>query len=408
MKSSSKSGSIEAPPECLLPASLHVVGSFCESLGGLPGAALSIAAGLHQAGALSELAGTSAPGERLSYLDRDFQALPRHLYARSFPGRFANSTTLVRWLRDHVRRFGVVDIHGVWAFPGWHAARICHQQGVRFVIHPHGALDPFDLRKKSLLKRFLGPVFIRPMLARSEATLLTAPLEAERLVTFGAITKKLIVPLPVILPDQRGDRLAFRKKMGIPSDAQVVLFLSRIDYKKGLDFLIPALGRLKREFPRLWFVLAGSGGTVFVSKVHGWLLNYGVRRFTSEVGFVSGADKWDTFAGADIFALPSLNENFGIANIEAMHAGLPVLISDQVYLHPAISKAKAGVICQTNSASVEAKLRQLLDGTFNLPAMGRAGIELVHRNYRVEAATEALLATYREIVKVKPGGSAEH
>jgi glycosyltransferase involved in cell wall biosynthesis len=363
----------------------------------LPAAALGIARGLQHSGALVELAGTRTSADRLEYLERDFAALPRYLAARSFPVRFGNSTALVDWLQQNVKRFQIVDIHGMWAFPGWHAARVCASLGVPYVIHPHGALDPFDLRKKALLKRVLGPLWIAPMLARARAILLTAPLEAERLVTYGATVRRSIVPLPVVLPSKLGDRAAFRQRHQIPADALVVVFLSRVDYKKGLDFLIPALGRLKADFPKLWFVLAGSGTPEFVDRVRGWLAEHRVANFTREIGFASGSDKWDALAGADVFALPSLNENFGIVNIEAMHAGLPVLISDEVYLHPQITAAGAGLVCTPDRHSVEAVLRQLLDGSVDRLTLGRAGQTLVQKRYQVTAATDELLAIYRDV-----------
>jgi glycosyltransferase involved in cell wall biosynthesis len=200
------------------------------------------------------------------------------------------------------------------------------------------------------------------------------------------------------LADISGDGQTFRKKHGIPCDAIVVLFLSRVDYKKGLDFLIPALSLLKREFPRLWFVLAGTGTPEFSEKVHGWLSENNILSFTKEVGFVSGQDKCNTLAAADIFALPSQNENFGIVNIEAMHAGLPLLISDQVYICKEIEEAGAGVVCHPNVHSVTEKLRNLLGGDIDLKQMGKRGQDLVRRLYRPEAATAALLELYAQIL----------
>jgi glycosyltransferase involved in cell wall biosynthesis len=206
------------------------------------------------------------------------------------------------------------------------------------------------------------------------------------------------VPLAV----NGGSRRAFRGKHQIPIDAQVILFLSRVDYKKGLDFLIPALGDLKLAFPRLWFVLAGTGTPDFMSRVQGWVDEYHIRPFTRMVGFLSGQDKLDAFAAADIFALPSLNENFGIVNIEAMHAGLPLLISDEVYICREIENAGAGLVCRPSVRSVTDKLRGLLGGVVDLRQMGARGRDLVRRCYLPEVATEALIRLYGETLASLP------
>jgi glycosyltransferase involved in cell wall biosynthesis len=173
--------------------------------------------------------------------------------------------------------------------------------------------------------------------------------------------------------------------------------MSRVDYKKGLDFLIPALARLKPEFPKLWFVLAGTGTPEFFGKVRSWIEQHGIRAFTTEVGFVSGQEKLDALAAANIFALPSLNENFGIVIIEAMYAGLPLLISSEVYIAQDIANAKAGIICSPDVDSVTRHLRTMLDGSVDLRAMVEQGRQLVRTRYQPEVATETLVKMYEEL-----------
>jgi glycosyltransferase involved in cell wall biosynthesis len=180
------------------------------------------------------------------------------------------------------------------------------------------------------------------------------------------------------------------------------MFMSRIDYKKGLDALMPALAQLRREFGSLWFVLAGSGDPSFMPSVDRWIGEQGLSTVTSKVGFLSGQDKADALAAAGIFALPSLNENFGIVLIEAMHAGVPLLISDEVYIHREIAGHGAGLVCRPEAASIAGSLRRMLDGSVDLAKMGRCGRDLVERRYRPEAATELLLGAYSAAIEAAP------
>ena len=97
--------------------------------------------------------------------------------------------------------------------------------------------------------------------------------------------------------------------------------------------------------------------------------------------------------------MPSLNENFGIVNIEAMNAGLPLLVSDEVYISEEIQEAGAGVICKASVSSVYNCLVTMLDGSVDLKGMGQRGRALVQTKYRPENATDALIHFYAEVLK---------
>lgn len=377
--------------------SLHCLFSYDNRLGGSVHAALNVCKYLAAEGQPVEMVAPYSTTDDVDYLQDSYPELTCHRVARSFPARYCNSRELGAWLEKNLPRFKVVEIHGIWVLATWQAAQTCLKLGVPYIIRPHGSLDPFDLQKRALLKKCLGPIYVRWLLRNAAGIVCTANLEAERLVTYGANPIRHAMPLPVPLPVTSGNGHAFRKTHGIPADAFVVIFLSRVDYKKGLNFLIPALGRLKSEYPRLWFVMAGTGTSEFGIQVQRWLAENNVAGFTSQVGFISGQDKLDAFAAADIFALPSLNENFGIVNIEAMHAGLPLLISDEVYISQEIAESGAGVICKTSVDSVVEKLREMLNGSIDLKAMGERGRALVQRRYRPEAATKALIDLYSQV-----------
>lgn len=379
-------------------ASLHCLSSYDNKLGGSIHAALNVCKYLAIAGHSVEAVAPSAETDDIHYLSENYSEFITNKVARSFPERFSNSRALGVWLETNLPRFQVVEIHGIWVLASLQVARLCQSMRKPYFVRPHGSLDPFDLQKRALLKKVLGPFYVRSLLKNAAGVVCTASLEAERLVTYGADPKRIVMTLPVPQMAEHGNGQGFRLKHRIPADAQVVLFLSRVDYKKGLDFLIPALRRLKREFPKLWFVLAGTGSPEFLADLRHGLAS--VREFTSEVGFLSGHDKLDAFAAADAFVLPSLNENFGIVLIEAMHAGLPLLISDQVYIYKEIEEARAGLVCQTNEESVYMNLQELLSGRIDLKEMGARGQDLVRRRYRPEASTGALIQLYERTLSL--------
>lgn len=378
------------------PASLHGLFSYDNRLGGAVHAALNVCKFLAQAGWPVETVASYAPSDDVAYLTDGYPEFAKHRVPRSFPRRYFNAVALDAWLESNLRRFDVADLHGIFVQTTHRAARICRRHGVPYFVRSHGALDPFDLQKHALLKRLLGPVFVKPLLAGAAGVICTTQLEAERLVTFGANPKRCVVPLPVPFATTSPEAgVGFRRQHGIPADAVVVLFMSRVDYNKGLEFLIPALPEVKKVQPKLWFVLAGTGEAGFLEQVRGWVRDAGISAWTTETGFISGATKQAAFSAANLFALPSFRENFGIVLVEAMSAGLPLLISDQVYIYKEVVAGGAGTVCTTSTVSCTQILRELVTDAGTLTAMGQRARHLAHSAFNVDSATRGLVDIYR-------------
>lgn len=372
--------------------SLHVVPSLDDHMGGSVHAAVALAAHL---GARTDvetvLASTELPSDDHGYLDRMAPDVPVHCFRRTWPtGRF-QSSGLARWLGEAVSTFDLVHLHGVFHAPAWHVRRACRAAGVPYVLQPHGQLDPFDLAKHRLQKQLYGPVAVRPLVAGAAVVVCTTDLEAERLVTYGADARTEVVPLPVTAPGS-GDGLRFRARHGIPRDATVVLFLSRLDVKKGLDVLVAAMADLDA-----WLVVAGSGDPEVAADLDRSLAGTALGRRTVRTGFISGTDKDDAFAAADVFALPSRNENFGIVVVEAMAAGLPVVVSDETYLHGEIAAAGAGRVCRAEADSCREAIEPLVTDPAGRAEAGRRARVLVEERFAPAAATAAMVEVYRSL-----------
>lgn len=377
---------------------LHIIDSVDPRMGGTARAPLDICAGLIEHGEDIMLASTFAAGEDLSYLARDYGAIPVRLFPRTFPEHNFRSPALRRWLVKNVARYDLVEIHGVFSFVPLYAAWACRRRGIPFTVRPHGSLDPFDLRKHALAKRFLGQLVFRHLLRQTACVIPTSIEEAARLVTFGAKVNKVVIPLPVQPSHQTGNGAAFRTAHGIPPDSLVVLFLGRIHPKKGTQFLVPSLASLKSDFPNLWLLMVGTGEHCDLVSMDGLLAEHKVSSWTTRCDFLMGEDKQSAFAASDVFALPSLNENFGIVLVEAMYAGLPILVSTEVYIHDVVVTGGAGLSCEPTAASCRSVLRELLADKDGRRRMHMSGPEVARRHFAQEPVTEMLVQTYRDLV----------
>ena len=276
----------------------------------------------------------------------------------SFPTRFSRSKDANKWLSKNAPDYDLAMIHTIWGALPIEASRILNSLQVPFVIWPHGGLDPFDLQKKKYIKKILGPILIGPMLDKSAAIVCTASLEAERIERYGAKSKPKVLPLPINPLPLEGNRQKFRKKFSLGDNDFVFLFLSLLYYKKGLNLLIPAIKKVSISYPNIKLIIAGSDLGGYEKNVRAWIQKYELKDRVIMPGFLSGQDKQDAFAGSDCFVLPSMNENFGIAVVEALSAGLPVLISDNVYIWKEIIEEGGGWVC---TYSIESLIDSITD-----------------------------------------------
>lgn len=378
--------------------SLHVIYSAANQLGGSVHAALNVCHHLTKAGHVATVLATNNPADDVAYLKTDHPHLGCHLVPQSFPGRFYNSNALIARLPGLLRetRSELVEIHGVWTPTTVRVARCCRELRVPYLIRPHGSLDPVDFQKHAFLKRWLWNAYFSRGFADAAAVVFATEHEAERAVTLGTPVRREVVPLPII-EGPRGDRARGRAKFGIPQDALVVLFLSRVDAGKGLDLLIPIVANLGNEFPSLRLLLAGSGDAGSMRDVDGWLDSSGARSRAVLPGFLKGLEKADAFAAADLLVLLSERENFGLAVVEAMQVGLPVVVSHEVPLAPDIRRLDAGIVCErTLSAGADALRRLLADAPFRI-RLGANARQLCREVYSPDAATRRLVELYKRI-----------
>ena len=134
-------------------------------------------------------------------------------------------------------------------------------------------------------------------------------------------------------------RGALRARWGL-HDEPVVLFLGRIHFKKGLDLLIPAFDRCDAGCRMAQLVIAGPENDDYGQKVRGWVRERGLDASVHFVGLLSGPDVVQAYVDADVFALPSYTENFGMTVAESMACALPVVISDQVNIHAEVAASR--------------------------------------------------------------------
>ncbi len=314
------------------------------------------------------------------------------------------SLALAKYLRNSIPDFDVVHVHGLYRFPNTAAAYWSRRYGVPYILVPHGSLDPFLYGKSSSsalwIKRIHERLFALPNLNAASAIHYTAEEERERASFLNLRAPSCVVPNGLewerfrMLPD-RGE---LRARWGI-GDAPLILFLGRLHFKKGLDLLVPAFESVRDAQPNAQLVIAGPENDAYGQDVRRWVSERGLESAVHFVGPLHGIDVVKAYVDADVFALPSYTENFGMAVIEAMASALPVVISDQVNIHHEISGAGAGLVTRCDVDEVASALRDVLNDPDGRRVMGSAGRRLVHERYSWQRVVVALGREYELVVE---------
>ena len=307
------------------------------------------------------------------------------------------SWPLSRWLADHVTDYQVIHIHALFSHAAVAAAHWAHKRGVPYVVRPLGTLNRWGMENRRPWFKRLSLRFVeRGILENASLVHFTSEQEREEAALLHLRIRSEIIPNPVptSAPASPG---SFRRDHPELAGRRIVLFMSRLDRKKGLDLLLPAFVEVLRRCPSAALVVAGSGSTEMESALRARTRELSLERDVFWPGFLKGESKSAAFAAADVFVLPSWSENFGIAVVEAMAAGCPVVVSDHVAIHTEIAEANAGLVVPCKVDNLADALCRMLE---NAPArieMGLNGKRLTQTHYSLRAVTDKLVAAYEGI-----------
>jgi glycosyltransferase involved in cell wall biosynthesis len=282
--------------------------------------------------------------------------------------RLCVAPALAEWFRQEVSRFDVVHLHSVFLWPTWVAARAASRANVPYVITPHGMLlrEAINGRNRWIKTGWINCIEKRT-LARASAVHATAGLESRELKALGTRLQEVVtLPCGVDWPSSHRP-LMQTPYTGLPP--RFALFLSRINWKKGLDRLIAAW----QWVPDLPLVIAGNDEEGYQPKLEALARALGVAARIHFIGPVADVDKWGLYEAAELFVLPSYSENFGVVVIEAMAMGCPVIVTPDVGASEVVAESQGGVITANEPATLAAAVRALAADREGRHACSRRG-----------------------------------
>ena len=387
---------------------LHVIANLAPRYGGPAKACVEMARAVARLGHEVKIYTTNqdGPGELAAPLGRPLlqDGVEIRYYPIQPPRFWGTSWPMARALAGGIREADLVHIHSLYLFHDLIAGHYCRSYGVPYLLRPHGTLDPYLYRRHRWRKYVMEAAFENRNIRQAAALHFTSE-EEERLARpHIGDTPGVVVPLGVDLREFR-DLPApgrFRERFPEIGQKEIILFLGRINFKKGLDLLVQALARVVRKRQDLHLVVAGPDDDGWGVRVKGWLQQEGIADCATFTGMLVGEEKLAALRDARMFVLPSYSENFGMAVIEAMACGLPVVISDRVNIWREVEAAGAGLVVPCAADPLAAALERLVAEVDTAADMGRRGKELVARRFQWDSIVLDLQEVYSGIIANYP------
>ena len=386
---------------------LIVIPALGAVYGGPSRSVVELAQALSNLGTNVDLVTTNANGS--TQLDVPLHTwIPEKSYrVRYFPywhlGEYKISLSLTRWLFQHVADYDLVHTNAIFSYPVLPAYRACKWHQVPYLMTPRGMLEPWALSYKAWKKRFYYSMIEKPALQGASAIQMLASTEAERIKTLNLKPPIVIVPNGIhrqdfeTLPDPE----LFYQKFPNTRNKKLILFLGRVDPKKGLDLLALAFAKVHTQFQETHLIVAGPDNSGFLSTTQSYFVEAGCLDAVTFTGMLAGSLKYAALAAASVYVAPSYSEGFSMSVLEGMAAGLPCVITTGCNF-PEAAMAQAAHVVKIDADEITRALIQCLSHPQQAKEMGDRARQLIFEHYTWERIAAKMIEVYTAITNKVP------
>lgn len=375
---------------------LHVIPYISPTFGGPPQVVMamvntSILNG-HDVNILTTTAGLN--GNRDGTSSNFYDYVNYHLFPTSFSNQWFYSKSLINKLKDYVGVVDILHLHIPFTAPFFFAARWAKKNKIPYVITTHGMLDSWSMNHKKI-KKWLYYFFIEKFNLKGASKIhVTSTFEKIEVERLRLGTKIEIITPPVNFDKFSSNSNLLNNVIETPLHSPPhLLFIGRLHPVKGIPYLLKAIEILNKSKTNVILDLAGSGEPAYEEILKDIIERYKIKSSVILHNYVDEEKKQILYKRASIFIFPSLHENFGLAAAEAMMAGLPVVVTDQVGLAADVAKYGAGIVVpSSDSNSIASAIEIILKSRHK--KMAKAALELANIEYDPKRFSERLNAFY--------------
>ncbi len=308
------------------------------------------------------------------------------------------SWPLTLWLINNVDSYDLVHTNVIFSYANLPAHVACKIKKIPYIMTPHGMLEPWALAYKSWKKQLYFNLFEKPFLKRASAIQALASTEAQNLQSLELKSPLLIIPNGIHQKDfeQLPEPEIFYQQFPETRHKKLILFLGRIDPKKGLDLLATAFAKVQTQFPNTHLIIAGPDNVNFSPTVKQWLQENQCLEAVTFTGMLSGLLKYAALAASSIYVAPSYSEGFSVSVLEGMAAGLPCVITTGCNF-PEAAKENIALVVDINAEAIADGLLKFLENTEAAQTMGTRARQFIFDHYTWEQISKRLINAYQKI-----------
>lgn len=300
-------------------------------------------------------------------------------------------------LIKNVRYYDVLHITAVWNFPVWAACFACWWHKKPYIISPRGTIYPETIAIKSSLFKKLYYYFVaKKCLLRASAIHFTSVDEEEKVKNFLRLkVKSIVIPNGINLDEFKIETSPIQNYTWLQKP--YILFLGRINHKKGLDILYKAFEEIVNQNPTVKLVIVGPDSDNYKLALDKLAEELHIATHLTYAGQLEGDAKIIAYKNALCFALTSYSENFGMSVVEALACGCPVVISDKVGIFPEIKNNNAGLVTSLDYLEVAKAINSLILNSRLRDELIHNGLKTVERLYSIEGVALKFIQLYKTL-----------
>lgn len=283
----------------------------------------------------------------------------------------------------------IIHIHAWWNLVSMFACVIAQYKNIPVVLSPRGTLSSYSFNKKhNKLKNWIHFLAGKNLLSKCFFHVTS---EAEKVEISQLLKPKKIQVISnfITLPPD------FQSKTTQETSVLKLLFMSRIDPKKGLEVLLDALVGI--DFP-YHLTIAGTGEQAYLKSLQNIIAKNSMQDFVTWIGFQSQESKFQVMQSHDLMVLPSYNENFGNVVVESLAVGTPVLISNKVGLADYVVTNQLGWAFENQPKVLRELLTEININRSKFNKIKLQAPQKIRKDFAEETLTKQYISFYQEVI----------
>ena len=308
------------------------------------------------------------------------------------------SSSLIKWLYQNISTYDLVHTNTIFSPLISLVHVICQLKKIPYIATPHGMLEPWALSYKAKKKKYYYQWLEKPLLKKARAIQTLASSEAEKIQKLGFLNT-VTIPNGIHIQEYQTLPSAeiFYQQFPHTRNKTLILFLGRIDPKKGLDLLAPAFAHAYQKFSNAHLIVAGPDSINFMPTAKQYFKDAGCEDAVTFTGMLQGDLKLAALAAATIYVAPSYSEGFSMSVLEGMASGLPCVITTGCNFSEAAT-AKVAHVVDIDSNSIAEALIDCLQYPQQANQMGNQARQFIFDNYTWEIIAKKLVEVYQKII----------